>query len=71
MTPQPNGTYTGVIKGTVDGKPKKVADEKTENCKCGSPGLPAHPCPFREEIYGKNDLCNCCAGCIKGCARDI
>lgn len=43
MTPQPNGTYTGVIKGTVDGKPEKPKE-------CTLHGEPAGDCELCKEI---------------------
>lgn len=39
---------------------------------CSNPGLPDHPCPYREDVNGDHESqCNCCADCQNACAMDI
>lgn len=40
-------------------------------CKCGSTPNEDHTCPFKLEINGNDDLCNCCDSCRHECAMDI
>jgi hypothetical protein len=41
-------------------------------CKCGLAGLPAHPCPYQEDVNNDSDFqCECCAACERECCDDI
>jgi len=41
-------------------------------CKCGNVNsYGKHTCPFAEEMYEDQGLCNCCSECTHNCAMDI
>ena len=40
-------------------------------CKCGAPAGEPRPCPFRSDIHGNREPCDCCDNCRTECARDV
>lgn len=47
-------------------------DDHVCRCRCGEEvDGNMHPCPFRQEIHGCDEECNCCADCQYQCAMDI
>lgn len=49
-------------------------DRSPEICEgCGGEDsvLPMHTCPYKEELGGGCDECNCCDRCANECAMDI
>lgn len=52
---------------------KECDIEKSELCKmCNkNKSEEEHPCPFAQEIYGSDELCNCCTSCALECCQDI
>ena len=41
-------------------------------CKCGELGSEElHTCPYKAEINGDYEECNCCEDCEKECADDV
>ena len=52
-----------------------MAEEKKEPKKCQqcgkNPALELHPCPYKQEINGDSELCDCCDLCRDQCLEDI
>ena len=40
--------------------------EKCQSCKI-NPAEELHTCPYLEELYGNETLCNCCSECEHDC----
>lgn len=40
-------------------------------CTCETEDIEEHTCPYSEELYGDEKLCNCCDSCTYQCAMDI
>lgn len=41
------------------------------DCNCGCKGEESHPCPYKSEINGDNEECNCCDQCTFNCSQEI
>ena len=39
--------------------------------RCDEKGLPHHKCPYFNELFGDDGLCNCCDNCTQECALDV
>lgn len=60
--------------GDMEGNVLKHAVDVTEEERCNCGGFATeHPseCPYAEEIWGCEKICNCCDGCREQCAMDI
>jgi hypothetical protein len=48
-------------------------DYDDDNCceGCTAQGGEEHPCPYDEDVNGREVMCNCCTNCTNDCAEDI
>lgn len=51
-------------------KPGVMGEAKCSSCGINK-GVKAHGCPYKEEITGCKDKCNCCDSCEQECAHDV
>lgn len=52
---------------------KTISVETSSECRCcgGIPSADFHTCPYKDDIYSDQSLCNCCEDCQHQCAMDI
>lgn len=59
------------IAGMIEAAKAEEVEILDKLCKCGAPAGEPRACPFKSELHGNDEPCDCCDSCRHECAMDI